>query len=139
MFSIKSPENKVNCIYGVIRPLYIGARLIGFFPFSVEIQLNGKNSKVYFTLIDSIIFVIHLTIYACFAYINTQHNFMENVAASPLLILGTRTLLVLGITNGIVCISADLCNRYRIFNIFVRCQNFDVQVIVVSHNFTITP
>lgn len=138
MFSIKSPQNKVNCIYGVIQPLYIGARLIGFFPFSVKTQLNGKNSKVYFALIDFIVFVIHITMYACFAYLNIQHNYMEIPAASPLLILGTRTLLILGLTNGILCISADLCNRYKIFKIFILCQNFDVQVTVMSYNFKIT-
>lgn len=134
MFSIKSPENQGNCIYAVIRPLYIGTRLIGFFPFSANIQLNGKRSKVYFTLIDFIVFVVHVTLYACFAYQNIQHNFMESAAASPLLILGTRTLLVLGITNGILCISGDLCNRKNIFNLLVQCHNFDVQVIIFSHN-----
>lgn len=137
MFSIKSPENQVNCIYGVIRPLYIGTRLIGFFPFSVKIQLNGKHSKAYFTLIDFIVFVVHIIVYGFFAYQNIQHNYLENPAAAPLLILGTRTLLVLGIINGILCISADLCNRHKIFNLLIQCHNFDVQVIVLSYDFDI--
>lgn len=137
MFSIKSPENQVNCIYGVIRPLYLYARLIGFFPFSVQIQLNGKNNKIYFTLIDFVILVVHLTFYAFFVYANIQHNFMENTAASPLLTFGSRTLLIFGIANGIVFISADLCNRYKIFSILVRCQNFDDQVMIGSLSFKI--
>lgn len=128
MFSIKSPGNQVNSIYGVIRPLYILTRFIGFFPFSVKIHLNGKNSEVYFTLIDLIVFAMHLTVFGFFAYINIQHNFIENPAASPLLIFGTRMLLIMGLINGILCISADLYNRHKIFNILVQCHNFDVQV-----------
>lgn len=131
MFSIKSPGNQVNCIYGVIRPLYLYARLIGFFPFSVKIQLNGKKCKIYFTLIDFVVLVMHLTLYAFFVYANIQHNFLENAAASPLLTFGARTLLIFGIMNGILFIPADLCNRHKIFSILVRCQNFDDQVMIL--------
>lgn len=130
MFSIKSPENHVNCIYGVIRPLYLIGRLIGFFPFSVQIQLNGKNTKVYFTLIDFIVFVIHVSVYATFVYINVENNLIEFPSLSPLFTLGTKSLLILGIANGIVCISADWCNRFKIFKIFDQCQNYDVQVLL---------
>lgn len=139
MFSIKSPEKQVNCIYGVIRPLYLIGRSIGFFPFSVKIQMNGKCSKVYFTLIDFIVFVIHVSVYGSFAYINIQHNLMASDIVSPLLIPGTRTLLIFGILNGILCISADLYNRFNIFHIFDQCQMFDGQVIecvVHSSDFT---
>lgn len=132
MFSIKSPGNQVNCIYGVIRPLYLIGRLFGFFPFSVNIQLNGKNSRVYFKLIDFIVFVLHLSVYTFFVFLNMKYNFLQNQSASPLLTLGTRTLLIFGIANGIVCISADLCNRFKILKIFDQCQQFDVQVIVIS-------
>lgn len=131
MFSIKLPANQINCIYAVVRPLYIGARIFGFFPFSAKIQLDGKKSAVYFTSIDCIIFVVHLTIYASVAYINMSHNYLENPTASYLLIFGTRILLVLGLINGIICISSDLFNRNQIFNIFDQCQYFDVQVMVL--------
>lgn len=130
MFSIKSPENQQNCIYSVFRPMYIAARIFGFFPFSVKIQLNGKKSKIHFTLIDFFVFVINLTICAYFAYININHDFISNPSVSPLLVIGARTLLILGISSGIFCISADLWNRYHILNIFDQCQYFDIQVTV---------
>lgn len=132
MFPIKSPDKHVSCIHGVIRPLYLIGRLIGFFPFSVQIQMNGKRSKVYFTLIDFIVFVIHATLYGSLAFINVQHNFMASPSVSPLLIFGTRSLMVFGILNGLLCIFADLFNRFKIFEIFDRCQLFDCQVISVS-------
>ncbi len=131
MFSLKSPENQVNCIYGVIRPLYLLGRLFGFFPFSVQIQSNGKNSRIHFTLIDFIVFAMHVSIYAAFTYLNFACDFLENKLASPLLILGSRGLLIFGIGSGIVCISADLCNRFKILKIFHQCQHFDDQVIGV--------
>lgn len=132
MFSIKSPEKHVNCIYGVIRPLYLFGRFIGFFPFSVKIQMNGKNSKVYFSFIDFIVLVIHVAVYGSFAYINIQHNLLASQSTSPLLLVGTRALLILGILNGILCISADLWNRFKIFKIFDHFQMFDCQVLSVT-------
>lgn len=133
MFSMKPPNNERNSIYNVVRPMYVGARIFGFFPFSVKIQLHEKKRAVYFTIIDFIVFFIHLTIYAWLAYININNTFMKNSAAPPLLMLGIRTLLIFGLTSAILCISADLCNRHRIFNIFEQCQCFDIQVIVY-HN-----
>lgn len=126
---MKAPENKLHCIYGVIRPLYILARIFGFFPFSVKMKSNGKNS-ISFQFIDFIVIVTQITIHSCFTFINLYYNFMELRSASQLLILGMKIGLVFGQGNAIAFMLADLWNRNHIFDIFNLCQDFDSQVIV---------
>lgn len=127
MFSIKAPGNKPLCIYGVIRPLYIIARLYGFFPFSMKIASNGK-SRIHFTFIDFIVFVTQILVYSCFTYVHIFNNLMENSATSPLLALGMRIGLIFGLLNSVAFLLADLCNRYRIFDILNLYYDFDSQV-----------
>lgn len=127
MFTINTPKNKPLCIYGVIRPLYIVARLFGFFPFSMKTESNGQ-SRIHFTFIDFVVFVVQVLIYSYFAYVNIFYNLMENTEASTLLVLGMRIGLIFGLANAVAFLFGDLCNRHRIFDIFNLCQNFDYQV-----------
>lgn len=128
MLAIHAPKKKPLSIYDVIRPLYIVARLFGFFPFSVKIESNGK-SKTCFTFIDFTIFVIQVAVYSCFTYINIVYSPVENSATSPLLALIMKFGLTLGLSKGVAFLCADLFNRYRIAEIFNMCQDVDLQVI----------
>lgn len=127
MFSINAPKDRPLCIYGVVRPLYIAARLFGFFPFSVKIDSSGKI-RTYFTLIDLFIFVVQVMIYSCLTYIHLDRNFIENSATSALLALGMRIGLICGLMNSVAFLFADLYNRYEISALFNMCQDFDSMV-----------
>lgn len=128
MFPINAPTTKPECIYGVIRPLYIVARIFGFFPFSVKIESNRKS--IHFTFIDLTILIVQIAVYSFLTYVHIFYNLVANTATSALLALGMRIGLIFGLINPIAFLLADLCNRYQIFDIFNLCEDFDSQVIV---------
>ncbi len=134
MFTIDAPKNKPLSIYSVIRPLYIVARFCGFFPFSLKTDKSGI-CRICFTIFDSVIFFIQVSIYSCFTYVNMAYDLMgnaDNSTLSPILALGTRLGLIFGLMNSVGFLFAELFNRHQIFDVFRLFLDFDSQVKLVD-------
>ncbi|XP_037040848.1 putative gustatory receptor 28b [Bradysia coprophila] len=124
MFTINSQKDKPLCIYGVFRPLYIIARVFGFFPFSLNLETND----IRFTTIDLFVFVVQVAIYSCTTYLNIIYNLVEFLVMSALLAQGLRIGVIFGLLNSIAFLFADLCHRHQAFDIFILYQDFDLQM-----------
>lgn len=131
MFTIDAPKNKPLPIYGVIRPLYIVARFCGFLPFTLKTDKSGA-CRICFTIIDSLIFFIQISIYSCLAYVNIVHDLMGKSSTPPIIALGTRIGLIFGLMNSVGFLVAELFNRHQIFDVFKLYQDFDSQVKLVD-------
>lgn len=107
--------------------IYLFARLFGFWPFSFDLQKNGKVCRSYVTAIDYIWFAISLSVYSFFIYFNDvehytvlPYSFVE-VVASQLTLIG-------GVLIAMLSVVLDLWNRDRIRKIFVKLNEFDDEV-----------
>lgn len=115
--------------YYSIRPMVIMSRCYGLHPFSYETNVYGEVHRTKVTVIDSLWFMVALTMYSTCAFVMSLH-----VRLSPeyktvfLLMLAEQILLVFGLVMCVMGISMDMLNRNRILRNIQRFQAFDAEV-----------
>lgn len=128
MFPLYVQNDNSNNLIGVFRPLYIYARLHGLFPFRIHLKQKFALNKPFVSKFDSLIFILHLVLYASYTFLNICYNGNENVEIPAVLNIGNRIVLVCGILSGFVVIVIDLLNRKNVWKIFQMFEVFDRMV-----------
>lgn len=125
MFPLYARNDNSNKLLGVFRPIYICARIHGLFPFRVNMELN----KPFVTKVDSLIFALHILLYAGYAFLNIYCDTNKFAKVPTVLEIGNRINLICGILSGIVVIVLDLLNRKSVWKIFHKFESFDRMVL----------
>lgn len=128
MFSLYVRNDNSNNILGVFRPIYIIARIVGLFPFSIKLQQSFALIKPFISKVDFILFTLHMAVYASFALFNILTDTSKYIQASSVLEIGNRAILIGGILCGIAAVVFDLLNRKKVWKVFQKFERFDQEV-----------
>lgn len=119
-----------NNVFGVVFPVYLIGRCLGFLPFSVNFDTKHKTSRVTLNPFDVVWFVTMLSVYgACMAF-NFQYDFHSSQTNSLILIVSGRITLIGGFFMADCALIADMLNRKCIWSIITKFHEFDEEVMM---------
>lgn len=127
MFSFIIPKKKSKSIYSVLRHLYFYIRTMGLFQFSANLK-EIPQLQIYLTNMDWLMVVLQLTITLIFATLSMTLANYSQPGRSSMLSLGSRILMRSGMASNCVFIIFNVFNRQKIWSIFQRMDEFDVEV-----------
>lgn len=118
----------------VFRPIYYFTRLCGHMPFSIVRNSNDKFRQPRVNKCDAVWFAISICIYTGLAicicwYLHRALTLYSTV--KPILYLLASSINILRLINylcGILMLIMDMCNRYKLVNIFNKFTMFDRKV-----------
>lgn len=120
------------------KPIYILCRIFGFMPFTIVFDSNGAIQTAQIRVIDFIWFIISIGI-----YLATAFYFVMYVRQHPIpnkrvtLVYGTRLIVLFRKLFNCLCVTVDMCNRFKLVKIFKRINSFDdkVESLFIRHLF----
>lgn len=129
MFSIIIPTKKSKSIYNVLSQMFVYIRTMGLLQFSANLNEIPAH-QIYLTHMDWFMFGVQLTCVVIFTILSmTLANYGQGSMIS-MLHLGSRILMRCGMVSNCVFLIINLFNRQRIWSIFQRMDEFDVEVIL---------
>lgn len=128
MFSIIIPKKKSKSIYSVLRQMFFYIRTMGLLQFSANLN-ETPDRQIYLTNMDWFIFGFQLTTVVIFTILSMTLVNYSNINKSSILSLGTRILMRCGMVSNCVFLIFNLFNRRRIWSVFQRMDEFDMEVI----------
>lgn len=115
-------------VFFVTAPVYVFARIFGFWPFSVQFaQSTSTSVHVHMNCFDSSWFAIaisYFTFFGWLSFVKTQ----DYLPYSAVELLVFKMLQVGSVVVSISTIIVDVVNRNRIWNIIVKFNQFDNEV-----------
>lgn len=132
---------RAQSVFAVAYPIYIISRIIGFMPFSIECDDSRSHrlSTTKITIFDIVWMVLAIGVQVFFIVITSIHDFQSQITDSRIAIFSGRMTLWVGYLMAIIAIFLDFVNRRRIWEILVRMDEFDEQLIemgAAKFNFT---
>lgn len=116
------------------RPIYIFSRVFGALPFSIIYDANGDIQKAHVSVFDFIWFVGSIGMFIFFGYGSQQNlKLTQESMESDMLMLGNRMRLYSGLISGVIIISIDMKNRFKLIDIFKKFISFDKEVRSCNH------
>lgn len=125
MFSLIIPKKKSKSIYGVLRPLYHFVRTMGLFQFSADLH-EIPDHQIYLTNMDWLIVTFQFIAVVTFTILSMVNS--SQPSKNSILDLGSRILMRAGMVSDCIFILLNLFNRRKIWSIFQRMDEFDVEV-----------
>lgn len=117
-----------NNVFGVVFPVYVIGRCLGFWPFSVIFDRKHRTSRVKLRVFDYIWFTVTLGIFGtCLGY-NIRYDYHSSQTDSLILIVSGRFILIGGFIMSIAALIADMANRKNIWKIITKFFEFDEEV-----------
>lgn len=111
------------------KPIYILSRIFGFMPFTIVYDSNGAIQTAQIKVIDFFWFIISIVIYLLSTlYFITYVRRKQIPDSFATLAYATRTIVIFRKLFYCVCISTDMCNRFKLVEILKKINIFDERV-----------
>lgn len=121
-------RSKKDDVFSVAAPVYVFARIFGYWPFSAQFnQNNTKSMHVYLTCFDCLWFIVVIIIFAIFAWFSLV-TVQDDIPYSALELLVSKMTQLGSISISILAIIMDMVNRKCIWDIIMRFSQFDSEV-----------
>lgn len=133
MLSPNKENNEKNVHFTrVFRPIYLFARICGFMPFSVQhSETECEHFVPHIGICDAVWFAISMCFYLAMI-VNTFCGKIvlphESNAQLNAIVLGNHLLRLMILLFSIFSLIMDVCNRYKLVNIFNDFSTFDQEV-----------
>lgn len=123
-----SNSRRLNFVHS-FKPIYILSRIFGFMPFTIAYNSDGGIQRARITVIDFIWFTISIGVYI-FSTLNFIAFIMRTQVPHSYITLAyaTRSIIIMRKLFYIVCIAADMCNRFKLVEILKKIGHFDEKV-----------
>lgn len=128
MFAVVIPNKKSKSIYSVLRQMFFYFRTMGLLQFSVDLN-EIPDRQIHLTNMDWFIFGFQLTTVVILTILSMALVNYSNPNKSSILSLSSRILMRCGMVSNCVFIILNLFNRQKVWSIFQRMDEFDVEVI----------
>lgn len=123
---------KMNSVLWITTPIYVLARMVGFWPFRLQFyQKPSKLINVHVNIFDGVWFACAIFMYASFAWF-TIASVQDDIPFSLLERLISQMTQAASNSISILSIIMDMVNRKRIRDIIVRFNQFDVEIKAVK-------
>lgn len=127
MFSFIIPKKKSKSVYSVLRQMYFYIRTMGLFQFSANLK-EIPELQIYLTNMDWLMVVLQLTFILVFTTLSMTWVNYNQPGRNSMLSLGSRILMRTGMIANCAFIIFNVFNRQKIWSIFQRMDEFDVEV-----------
>lgn len=127
MFSLIIPKKKTKSIYSVVRQIFYFIRTMGLFQFSANVH-EIPDHQIYLKSMDWFIVAFQFSIHVTFTILSMTLDNYSQPNKNSILSLGTRILMRIGMASNCVFLILNVLNRRKIWSIFQRMDEFDVEV-----------
>lgn len=127
MFSLTIPKKKSKSVYSVVRQIFYFIRTMGLFPFSANLH-EAPDHQIYLTNMDWFIVAFQFAIVVIFTILSMTLVNYSQPNKNSILSLGSRILMRMGMVSNCVFLMLNVFNRRKIWSIFQRMDEFDVEV-----------
>lgn len=117
-------EKLRNIVYSY-QPIYYVSRIFGLLPFSLTYESSGEIKMPKITKFDGIWFVISIAIYLVFPKVILLSIDIQTSPSVPILILGHKLLLIVGLIYAAIIICENMCSRFKFVKILKIFTAFD--------------
>lgn len=128
-------RTKKTDVFSVTGPVYMIARMFGYWPFRVKFgQRSGLNS-IYVTRFDWLWFAAAIIIYSLFFWSMSTNYYLQNdIPYSFIEVFISKMTHLCSILISILSMVMDSVNRRRIWNIILKFNEFDEKVTFYFRN-----
>lgn len=127
MLSFIVPKKKSKSIYSVVRQMYFYIRTMGMFQFSANLN-EIPDLQIYLSNMDWFIAGFQLTAVVTFTILSMTLVNYAQLGKTSLLSLGSRILMRSAMVANCIFIVLNVLNRQKVWSIFQRMDEFDVEV-----------
>lgn len=129
-------KQNFNSLHSYYRPIYVVSRIFGQLPFSFQFESNGNIHRPVIKMLDALWFLLSMSALICFMYFSFEYfNYGQKSAdlfGIRTSFVGTNLIAGTGLILGLLTIVLDMCNRFKLVDIFKKIYSFDQRV---SRNF----
>lgn len=126
---LKNIDSKRLTFAHSFKPIYIFSRIFGFMPFTIVLDSSGAIQTARVSVFDSMWFIIFIGTYLFSTlYFVTYVRGKQVASTFATLAYATRTIVVFRKLFNCMCITTDMCNRFKLVEILKKIGTFDEKV-----------
>ena len=135
-------ENEVDCtskqkFNSSFRPIYIVSRIFGQMPFSIAYHSNGEIRRPVAKKFDAVWFVVSISVFIYYMFrLSKSFNMKKRFTTEILHVVDTFVSEIV-LFHGFLAIILDMCNRFKLVDIFKMMIIFDKKANVQKFFFTL--